>query len=515
MVFLMAAVVLLQQAPPVDEKKVLELVEKFGSDDIAEREAATRDLFAMGEGILPLLEKAVTTARGETKARLEKVVSELTLPVRWAKDLIEGDWNQNYQKLDQALRTKELDRLQASRVFSIVLLSDAAQPDLKQNILGLAQRYRVRDIWPALLQLIEREDSPYDNYAHYLQQLRPPKEAAPALLKLIPKMANSNYAYTLLELVRSLKPDRAAVERCFTEIIEGDEANLKGNVMNLIQQGRFSISFRTLLKWWRDQPTMRPYPLRDAILKSPPGDAVDDVVALLKSPLPEDAGLAVDYIGRQRVVGAAAALAAALEEKPELRVQVILAFRTLRCDEEVRKWIAGPGGPGRRAAIALAAELGWTAAGPEIARALADDDAAVRREAAAALGSLKIADAAGKLEPLLRDGDGGVRRAALVSLAILRRKDATTTVLAHLRSDDPDLQAAAVESLPFVDAEHALGALTSDEALGRPVTKHALAVLIVKGGTAMLHRVMARVGSKISADELHAEIRLIQAVPAR
>jgi hypothetical protein len=138
----------------------------------------------------------------------------------------------------------------------------------------------------------------------------------------------------------------------------------------------------------------------------------------------------------------------------------------------------------------------------------------VRREAATAAGALRIAEAAPKLEGLLKDGDGGVRRAALVSLAIIQRKDATKAVLTHLRSEDPDLQAAAVESLPYVDAEQALAALTSDEALGRPIAKYALAVLIVKGGTGMLHRVMARVGSRVSADDLHSQIRLIQSVPA-
>ena len=88
MVALAAAAVLFAQAQAIDEKKVQELVEKCGSDEIAEREAATRELFALGEAALPLLEKAAAAARGETKARLEKVVSELTLPARWVKDAV-------------------------------------------------------------------------------------------------------------------------------------------------------------------------------------------------------------------------------------------------------------------------------------------------------------------------------------------------------------------------------------------------------------------------------------------
>jgi len=515
MAALAAAIVLFAQAQAVDEKKIQELVEKCGSDEIEARETATRDLFAMGEAALPLLEKAAAAARGETKARLEKVVADLTLPARWVKDAVEGDWNQVYQKLDQAIRTKELDRPQLTRVLGALLLNEAVTPEQRQNVLQLVTNHRVREIWPSVVQLMIREETMYENYGSYLQRLRPPKEAAGPLLKAIPKLQNSNSAYQLLELARSLKPERAAVEECFTAIFEGDDANLKNNVSGLIQQGRFVVAFPTMLKWWRDFPAMRSYPLRESLLRTPPGDAVGDVVNLLKSPQPEDAAMAVEYIGRQRVLGAAAALAGAMEARPELKPQILQAFRSLRADDEIRKWIAGPGSPGRRAAIALAAELGLTSAAPEIARAISDEDPAVRREAVSAAGQLRIPEAADRLESLLKDGDGGVRRAALVSLAQLLRKDATKIVLAHLRSNDPDLLAAAVESLPNVDSEQALAALTTDEALGRPMTRHALAVLIVRGGAATLHRVMARVSGKLSADDLHAEIRLVQAVPGR
>ena len=287
MAALAAAIVLFAQAQAVDEKKIQELVEKCGSDEIEARETATRDLFAMGEAALPLLEKAAAAARGETKARLEKVVADLTLPARWVKDAVEGDWNQVYQKLDQAIRTKELDRPQLTRVLGALLLNEAVTPEQRQNVLQLVTNHRVREIWPSVVQLMIREETMYENYGSYLQRLRPPKEAAGPLLKAIPKLQNSNSAYQLLELARSLKPERAAVEECFTAIFEGDDANLKNNVSGLIQQGRFVVAFPTMLKWWRDFPAMRSYPLRESLLRTPPGDAVGDVVNLLKSPQPD------------------------------------------------------------------------------------------------------------------------------------------------------------------------------------------------------------------------------------
>jgi hypothetical protein len=510
MAVLLAA--LLLQAPALDEKRVAELIEKCGSDDIAEREAATRDLFAMGEPAVALIDKAARAAKGETKVRLEKVVSELTIPARWVKDILEGDWNQVYGRFNQALAGKELDKTQSARIISAVLLSDAADPNVKQGMLQMAQQYRVRDIWPALLQLITRDDASYGNYYHYLNNLRPPKEAAEPILKMIPKLQNSSVAYQLLDLVRSLKPDRGPLEECLTEVLESDDSNLRMNVLGWLSQGRFTVSSRTYLKWWRDHPSVR-MQIREYLLRASPGDAVDDTLDLLKSTQPEDVALAVEYIGRQRILAGAAALVKLYDEKPELRTLLLSSFRTLRCETELRGWISA--GSSRRTAVALAADLGWTSASPEILKAMTDEDPAVRREAASAAGALKLAAAAPKLEETVRDKDGGVRRAALVSFAAIQRAGATPLVLTHLRSEDPDLQSAAVEALPMIDAEQALAALTSDDAMGRPITRHALAVLIVKGGTPMLHRVMARVQGRIHPDELHAQIRLINSVTQR
>src|SRR5262245_38020775 len=117
MAALAAALVLLLQAPQADDKKIQELVAKCASEDISEREAATRDLYAMGESAVPALEKAAASLKGEARVRLDRVIAELTMPARWAKEIVEGDWNASYQKLDNALRTKELEGANAARVM--------------------------------------------------------------------------------------------------------------------------------------------------------------------------------------------------------------------------------------------------------------------------------------------------------------------------------------------------------------------------------------------------------------
>jgi hypothetical protein len=515
MLNLIMAAVLLLQAPPVDEKKVQELVGRFGSEDIAVRETATTELLAMGEGVLPLLEKFKEGADAETKARLGRIIADLSLPSRWAKEILESESGQGYQRLEQALRSKELDRKQAARIVTVALLTESATPEQRSYLMNLAQQHRLRDIWPAILQLLTRDDPGNENFVYVLQSLRPPREAAPALLKLIPKVQAYNASYQLLEIARTLKPERAAMEECIGAILDGDDMNLKSHATNMLQQGRYLVSLRALLKWWRGHPEMRPYNLREPVLRAPPGEALADVLELFKSADPEEVNLAIEYVGRQKVVAAAGALLKAANESPELRARVLQSFKLLRCEEEVRQWIAGKGGADRRAAIALAAELGWAGAGPEIMKSLDDADPGVRRDAAAAAGSLKVADAAARLHELIKDPDSGVRRAALLSLATIQGKGATKTVLAQLRSDDSDVQAAAVEALPFVDTDRVLAELATDEALGRPITKYALAFMIVRGGPATLHRVMTRLGAKLSADDLHAQIRLIQSVPGR
>src|SRR5690349_11965496 len=310
MSFLLAAV-LLAQAPALDDKKIQELVEKCGAEAIAEREAAVKELMAMGDPVLPALEKAIKgTISPESKAGVQKVIDELMLPARWVKDVVEGDWNQVYQRLDASLRNKELDKPQAVRVFSAILLNDNVTADQRQAVLQIASNQRLREVWPAVIQLMNKED-PYQNYYHYLQQLRPPKEAAIPLLKMIPKMQNSSLAWQMLDLARNLKADRAPFEECLTGIIEGDDINLKNNALSWLQQGRLNVSFPTLLRWWRNQPGLRAYQLKEAVLRTPPGDGVNDVIELLRSNQPDDVQLAVDYVGRQRIMAAAGGVAKA------------------------------------------------------------------------------------------------------------------------------------------------------------------------------------------------------------
>jgi len=70
------ALALLALQDPAD--KVRALVEKLGSEEIAERDAAFRDLTRMGRAALPEMQRLLASTAGESKARLRRAVERVT-----------------------------------------------------------------------------------------------------------------------------------------------------------------------------------------------------------------------------------------------------------------------------------------------------------------------------------------------------------------------------------------------------------------------------------------------------
>src|SRR5258706_13906474 len=84
MLVLLLALGALQDDPV--EKKVKALVEKLDADEPAARNQAQEELAALGESVVPLLEKAKAGAGVEAPGRIDTILGELTLPAKWAKD---------------------------------------------------------------------------------------------------------------------------------------------------------------------------------------------------------------------------------------------------------------------------------------------------------------------------------------------------------------------------------------------------------------------------------------------
>lgn len=499
----------------VDEKRVAELLEKLRDDSLEVRDQAEADLMTMGEGIVPILEKAKKTADSETAARIARIVTEVTLARTWSKELVEEEPSAAYQRLEQAIQRHTLNPKQLSRVFVATLLHEKASDQLRQYLLNLAERHRLSDVWPAIVELIARGEDTQGYCVNFLQRTRLPREAAPALLKLLTKVRNSYQVQQLFEAALRLKPDRGEIDAAVLAVLES--AGEDHQILSILRDDRAGLSFPVLLRAWKLGQTARAY-VGPTILRRKPDGSEKELLAWLGSRENEEILLAADYVGRHRVVTAAQPLFEALRARPAgdavVRPRLVAAFRALGAVDVVRGWIK-EGAPSRPAVLSLAAELGLRELAPDLAALLADADPAVRREAARTLGVFRHEESAPKLEALMRDPSVPVRCEALRALGRIRGPAATSLVLEQLLGQEPDLQAAAVELVPAMDPDAALAALTTDANLGRPIVRYALASMIVSGGEAMLHRVMARVAGKVPAEELHSLVKLIQASRAK
>jgi hypothetical protein len=69
-----------------DEAKITKLIDQLGGDELDSRDTAESELVRLGRPALATVRKALTTADGETKSRLERVVKAVT-ELRWMTDL--------------------------------------------------------------------------------------------------------------------------------------------------------------------------------------------------------------------------------------------------------------------------------------------------------------------------------------------------------------------------------------------------------------------------------------------
>ncbi len=540
--FVLLAAAAPQQGSAPDEKEVRELAERLNADDVAARAQAEADLIAIGEAVVPILEKLKPQAGAEARGRIENVIADVTLARRWLKDLSEEpDPGQAYQKLEEAFRSKVLDRRQLARIVNHALLSDAGE-NLRQYMFSAVERHKLREVWPALVQLAMREENDSHNAISYLQRIKPPKEAADEVLKLLPRIRNRSSFHQLLELVISLRPDRAKLDAAVLALLEeGADDELRMNLMNSIQSGRLNVSLKTALCCWRGSRASRQSYGREAVLRIPPDGSVNEVIGLLGSAEQDEVILAAEYAARHRLAQAAVPLAEAIEKHlaedrwaspgnpawafqqrayygpdGQVKPKLLQALKAIGAEALIRSWLAAPGGkPSRAVVAALIGELEIRTLGGDLAGLLDDKDPKVRREAARAAAALKLDEAASPLEARLKDEDVTVRVIALQSLAKIRGAAATATVLAQLRADHPDVRAAAAGLLPQMDLDAVLNELTRPESLGQPFLRYALAVVISSGGDAAMHRVMARAGDRLSVEDLLALVRLVQAARGR
>jgi len=70
----------------IQDDKTTKLIDALGGDDLELRETAEAELVRIGRPAMAVVRKALGTAQGESKARLERVVKLLSEP-RWMTDV--------------------------------------------------------------------------------------------------------------------------------------------------------------------------------------------------------------------------------------------------------------------------------------------------------------------------------------------------------------------------------------------------------------------------------------------
>jgi hypothetical protein len=69
-----------------EDPKIGRLIDQLGGDELDVRDAAEDELVKIGRAALSAVRKAMASAQGETKARLERIAKAVT-ELRWMTDL--------------------------------------------------------------------------------------------------------------------------------------------------------------------------------------------------------------------------------------------------------------------------------------------------------------------------------------------------------------------------------------------------------------------------------------------
>lgn len=82
----MKALLLVLLLSTQEDPKIGRLIDQLGGDELEVRDAAEEELVKIGRAAMPAVRKAMASAQGEAKARLERIAKAVT-ELRWMTDL--------------------------------------------------------------------------------------------------------------------------------------------------------------------------------------------------------------------------------------------------------------------------------------------------------------------------------------------------------------------------------------------------------------------------------------------
>jgi HEAT repeat protein len=496
-------------------KRVSLLIHQLGDEQVEVREAAESELATLGQGVIPLLEQALTGEQPvEVRGRISNVLDRLAKLQQWVEELVTSEEGyQGRQKLQEAIRSGKFDKSDLGAVYRTALLDDRATPQLRNSLLQGAREFHLGEVWKVIPLLTEKDPVGVEESLSTLHDLPIPPEAVESILRILPKVHDVYKICETLERIRGVDPEqiRETVD-VLLEKFEGTSG--ASTLLSKIADGRMNASLRTLLILWTAHPRDREYHLRSAFLRAIPDESLPQLLKWLSGEDDMEVELAADYAARHQIREAFLPLVEALENlsshESQLRDKLLRSLQRLHVEEEVKKGLADGKPISQRQALRVVADLEWVGMKQEVLHLLEAEDPEIREQACRTAAVLNLSEAIPRLDRLWSDPAVSVRGAALQALVRMQREKACEFLLRGVLSDEPELQASALEVLHLGKVEPLLNGLLEEKVLPRSSVQYALCLLIVEHGEPLLHRVMARAGGSLSSESMRATIDLIR-----
>jgi HEAT repeat protein len=408
------AALLLAAAPQEGEaaRKILELIEQLGSDQVEQRQRATLALKAVPDAALPELRRAARERSGEIAAR--------------AKDLVH--WLEVQQLLTPGLKK--------------------AFPELEVRLLR-----GERGAWgSAFFEFKEFDDPDFD-------ELTDP-ERGRIYERALAEADSDHDRKEILEevLLRPAPFPPAGV----IALLSSTDAEVRGSAARALGVSGGPAAVAPLRKALADPVTDVQWRAAEALGRLKAREAAEDLKRLLSHPDALVAGSAAQGLGRM----------GARDAEPDLRALLKHENETLRCSTayalsdlgvEDRLQLVGNLLRSEEFHIQLEASERLAAEGPTavpvLRGCLKDRNRHARRLAAEALGKMKAVEATADLEALFADPDEKVRESAVDAIEDLNLKNRATPILPLLKDPAWGVRHSAARALGTMEAREAIPGL--------------------------------------------------------
>ncbi len=456
--------------PQEDAARIKALVEKLGSDSVADRDDAERDLIKMGPAAAPHLQKAATDADAEVAARVkyilrivelrEKVPARLRAAFPGVEERLargtDRTWMELFQEVTRAAHQPRIhDALEIEDVDFLAsrALRGAEGGQEKYRLGHVAGLFGLRSAIPELVLWLDDPDHMAQHAAFQGLRALKPVECVPQLLELM-KGTNRQRSALVQQLLGEMKA-RNAVPGLLKLLEDADPITRANAAVALGTIGGEEV-LAPLLARLKDPDAVAVRSIAHGLALLGDRRAIPGLRDLLKDTrYSSSAAEALGTLGAREAIPDLIRLA----ENPEsdALIEAAAALAKLNATESVR---------------ALVPHLGSK-----------DDD--VRAQALASLGLLGARGSAPAVRVRLKDKAEEVRTAAALALGRLKDADSLPALVEALSDESEDVQAEAYRAIEAIGpsaVSPSLIKLLRDA--GKPLPSRRSAALLLRGESA-------------------------------